>query len=323
MTRYLFVVGLPRSGTKLLRDLLNNHSKVSLLDNETDLYPTFLHFFASDPPADGWFEALWERVRESKFFIRRRAAGRDVDPAVWKSHCTGMSAAGAFEGLLKAALPIEAQTTILGDKSPLHVTCVGELLRDFPEGLVLHIVRDGREVALSAVQAWQKDPLRALQQWTDQSLAAHSAGQQHPTRYKLVNYESLTSDPEALLREVCDFLGLEFEPGMEGLKRSAEGLGRAKGEARVMQLGQRQASVSQQKLRRMEEICAPAAREFGYALETQPKRVRRLSAWEMRILRMKDAVGVVRFHAKQFGMFNGLKYALRRVALGSASADAR
>ncbi|MCK5099057.1 MAG: sulfotransferase, partial [Desulfobacteraceae bacterium] len=41
----LFIVGMPRSGTKLFRDLLNNHSKVGIPPNESHIIPYFYNRF--------------------------------------------------------------------------------------------------------------------------------------------------------------------------------------------------------------------------------------------------------------------------------------
>ncbi|WP_244935359.1 sulfotransferase family protein [Sphingomonas japonica] len=311
MAQYLFIVGLPRSGTKLLRDLLKNHSKIAILANETDLYPVFRDFFTRKRGED-WFELLWQQVGESKFFIRRNNAGDPIDPAHWKSLCPSATAAGAMKGLILASIDRTGDEIILGDKSPLHITCVREILGDFPDAKVLHIVRDGREVALSAIQAWKKDPLRAIQQWTDAVMSAHHAGSAVPDRFLTLRFEDLKSNPTRTLEAACAFLGLEYEPGMADLKGSAEGLGRARGKTQVMNLPDRAESLGPRQLKRMEEIFVPASRLYGYALKTSARRERRLSAIQMQLRRVMDIPGVVRFHIRQFGWIEGTRYVLRK-----------
>ncbi|WP_162528549.1 sulfotransferase [Novosphingobium sp. BW1] len=309
--KFLFIVGLPRSGTKLLRNLLNNHPGISLLRNETDIYPYLLEFFALDR-GEEWFEELWGEVKDAKFVLRREADGHPLDPALWKSLCSSASAPDVFAALIKAATPEAGPGVILGDKSPLHVRCVTELMRDFPNARMIHIVRDGREVALSAVDAWSKDPLRAIQQWTNSVMTAHNAGSRHSERFLEVRFEDLKSDPGAVLERACGFLGVSYDSAMAQLKGSAEGLGRAKGQAKVLNLPDRTDDVPPAKLQRMEEVFAPAARQFGYAFKTQITRERVLGPLEMKLRRIGDLRGVAKFHIDQFGWRDGLRYLWKR-----------
>lgn len=103
-----------------------------------------------------------------------------------------------------------------GDKTPKHaldMTTIQDLL---PEARFIHLVRDGRDVALSWRQTWfsPSDDLRTLarawKDWVD-----HARTQSSQLRhYVEVQFEQLVAEPEKTLRALTDFIELPYEPGM-------------------------------------------------------------------------------------------------------------
>ena len=94
------------------------------------------------------------------------------------------------------------------------ITLIGSLL---PEARFVHIIRDGRDVALSLQQvAWGVPNVEeAARSWSRHVRKAMSAGRRlGPERYLEIHYEQLVAAPEQVLTDVCCFLGLEFETGM-------------------------------------------------------------------------------------------------------------
>jgi hypothetical protein len=116
-----------------------------------------------------------------------------------------------------------------GDKTPLYMQHLDLLARVFPGAQYVHIVRDGRDAALSFLAMTRRPRFnfarpRALGDfaaaWRRETLAARRYGREHP--YLEVRYEELVEDPEARLRDVCAFLGMEFEPAMLEYHREAD-----------------------------------------------------------------------------------------------------
>lgn len=315
--RYLFLVGAPRSGTKLLRELLNRNEEIFILENETDIYPALLRFFAQDNGSTGWFNRLFARIGQTKFFLRRTRAGMSIDPDDWRMRIAHPTAAAAFAALMESAAGERGtQARIIGDKSPLHLDCVGSLLHDFPEGRVIHLVRDGRETSLSALDAWGKNPLRAIAKWTESTLQADDAKSERPSHYILVNYERLVENPDTTLQSICTFLQIPYSENMLTLDRTAENLGRAAGMTSIMPPKQHRAfDIDRALLQRMEEVFLPAARHFGYHPITNVTSVRELSKVELAWMAFSDGMSLARFHVKELGLFKGLVYALSRCIL--------
>ena len=112
-----------------------------------------------------------------------------------------------------------------GDKTPFHLLHIERLADAFPEARFVHIVRDGRDVVPSilgmsfgpdrfaeAVLFWQ----RRVEQGLDGGAALG------PERYQEIRYEAMVTDPEAALRDLCPFIGLEYSDEMLRYHERAE-----------------------------------------------------------------------------------------------------
>ena len=103
-----------------------------------------------------------------------------------------------------------------GDKTPLycrHLTAIADLL---PEIHVIHVIRDGRDVALSLRQTWFSpgDQIETLAEyWVNCiSAARHESGA--CGGYLEVRFEDLVADPVPVLRQICGFVDLDYAPEM-------------------------------------------------------------------------------------------------------------
>src|SRR5262249_13961844 len=106
------------------------------------------------------------------------------------------------------------------DRKPLVGATVhrhfARILRVWPDARFVHICRDGRDVARSCIQmGWAGNPWTAVERWTTaesewQALRARIP----PERRHEVSYERFIADAEAVLEEVCAFIGIPFDPKM-------------------------------------------------------------------------------------------------------------
>ena len=106
-----------------------------------------------------------------------------------------------------------------GEKTPHHTFCWRTLLEGFPDLKVVHLVRDGRDVALSfrAAPFGPKHIYPAAHHWVRYLTAAEAAGAAvNEGSFLLVRYEDLVIDPERELRRICALLGETYDPAMLG-----------------------------------------------------------------------------------------------------------
>jgi hypothetical protein len=114
-----------------------------------------------------------------------------------------------------------------GDKTPSYVIHIDLLAQVLPEGRFVHIVRDGRDVAMSYMDVpfGPKDMREAAMFWRRRVGAGRASGTRlGPGRYLEVRYEDLVDRPEDNLRRVCAFLDAEFDPAMLRYHERAEEL---------------------------------------------------------------------------------------------------
>jgi hypothetical protein len=104
-----------------------------------------------------------------------------------------------------------------GDKTPIYVLSMPMLADLFPHAKFVHLIRDGRDVALSylSIPMFTGGIWSASKRWRDWVTAGVDSGTSLGSdRYMEVRYEALVSRPESELRKVCAFLRLGFDPRM-------------------------------------------------------------------------------------------------------------
>lgn len=214
------VVGAPRSGTTLLRMMLDAHPHLAI-PPETGFLPALA---ALDGPAAVDPTAL-----------ARTIASHPAGAPNWPDFHLAEEALQAAIAALPAPSPAEAARCFYrlyaarfgkprsGDKTPVHAFALPTIARLLPEAAVLHIIRDGRDAALSLRPLWfapGKDMPTLARHWRGFVTAARAGAQDCP-RYMELRFEELVRDPEAVLRRVAAFLDLAYHPAMAEPQRRA------------------------------------------------------------------------------------------------------
>jgi len=215
-----FVVGATRSGTTLLRLMLDAHPDLAI-PFETHFIPKLISADeGGSPSADDLAEIVIGHRRWRDFHLEPdelRNAYRELDPP------NAADAVRAFFGLYAA----RQGKPRWGDKTPGYVKKMKKLQSVLPEARFVHIIRDGRDVALSVVpRNFGPDSVgEAARNW---KRTIRDAQRQAPEldHYLEVRYEDLVLDTEKVLRAICKFCDLDFQPAMlEYHERAGERLG--------------------------------------------------------------------------------------------------
>jgi hypothetical protein len=106
----------------------------------------------------------------------------------------------------------------------MNVMHIPFLARTFPEAHFIHLVRDGRDVALSYLAAdFGVESLgEAAIYWRRFVRTGYRDGRRLGGRYREVRYEDLLEDPERVLRSLCEFVRLPYDPAMLRYQSQAE-----------------------------------------------------------------------------------------------------
>lgn len=211
-----FLVGVPRSGTTLLRLMLDAHPALAippetgfgvLLTNPAVVAGGPVELLGAVTSLPTWPDLGFER---DQLLARLRR----VRP--W-------SAADGVRTIFTAYAQRHGKPR-WGDKTPVHVRHMSTIARHLPEAHFVNIVRDGRDVAAS-VRDLPISPggIEAIAlDWRDQIRDARVQAVSL-SHYREVRYEQLVADPEAVLRELCACLALDFDPAMlRAHERAAE-----------------------------------------------------------------------------------------------------
>jgi hypothetical protein len=212
-TSPFFIVGSPRSGTTLLRFMLSSHSRIYVPD-ETGFIP-FLHSPVDAPLDRTQIRAVLDRIGRLNRFWRDMVTDFDA-------FCESLPEPrlnSVLDALYRLRIA-ERGAVRWGDKTPLYVQYIPFLHRLFPDAQFIHVIRDGRDSTLSAIEKWGSkkpyfDAYYLLKQWMRNVSAGQAAGQALGSdRYLEVRYEDLVSHPEVTIREICSFLVEAFELNM-------------------------------------------------------------------------------------------------------------
>ena len=216
----LFIVGTERSGSNLLRLVLDAHPRLFVPHP-----PHVMHFFGplehryGDLTREPALRALtrdvlrlveghihqWERV-PSVDAVLARAPTRDLF--------------GVMAGLYTAACD-HAGKPRWGNKSTFMVHHADRVRAVYPSARFLWLVRDPRDVAVSSRESVFSPfhPLRTATLWARQQAEGARLEAAWPDQVLRVHYEALVGEPEATVGRICDFLGEVPDPAMQSFHK--------------------------------------------------------------------------------------------------------
>jgi hypothetical protein len=198
--RLLFVVGARRSGTNWLERILTAHPGVVALPSETYL---FSHGIA--PLAERFQHANPGSPMPGTVFMQRDAfldAARDFVDRVMADNTRD------FDGDLAYVI----------ERTPWHAQHLALIAAVCPDARVLHIVRDGRDVARSLLaMEWGPNTMaQAAAEWRDSVTGGRRGAAAFGNAYREVVYERLLADPARGVADLYAWLRLELPETLAG-----------------------------------------------------------------------------------------------------------
>ena len=211
----VIVLGVRRSGTTLLRVILDRSSELAIPD-ESYILPQLARRHPSPVDPAAFAEDLRRQPRLAELGISVDEVAGCLRP--------GMTSGEAIGAIFETHAAAHGKPR-WGDKTPLYMQHLPLLERLFPEAQFVHLIRDGRDAAVSflampegiVTRTWAhpRDAAGFACQWRTEIEAAQTLGRHlGPERYLEARYERLAAEPEATVREICGFLSLAFDPAM-------------------------------------------------------------------------------------------------------------
>src|SRR6185436_5576495 len=206
-----FVLGAARSGTTMLRLMLNRHSRLAIPFESHFLQPILAELPIHRPLETHEAARMADIVTNERNFRTWH-----LDAAQVREDLIARAPAPLAD-LVDALYRMEIARSgkpRWGDKTPYYYTCWRQVLGLFPTSRLIHIIRDGRDVSISLEQvgwhgATSSDRARY---WLERVEMAQDAERElGPERNLIIRYEDLVLDTRPTLEKVCDFLGETFE----------------------------------------------------------------------------------------------------------------
>jgi hypothetical protein len=211
-----FIGGATRSGTTLLRLMLDAHPQLAI-PSETHFVPDLIARCVDGPVTAEELAAIATgHARWGDFGLE---AGELVASLQALDPLNAADATRAFYRLYAAKQGKERW----GDKTPGYIRKTQPIQRVLPEARFIHMIRDGRDVALSVLPLnfGPSTVTEAAELWVKRvSTGRYQA--RAANHYTEVTYEQVIAETEPTLRRVCDFIELDFDPAMLAYHERAE-----------------------------------------------------------------------------------------------------
>jgi len=268
MTSPLIVLGVSRSGTTLLRVVLDRSPGLAIPD-ESFFVPLLARRHRRVDPAR--FVDDLSRIPTLREW---GVEPGDVAPRLHEGMSTGDAIAAVFE-----AYAAGRGKPRWGDKTPMYMRHLGLLERLFPDAQYVHLVRDGRDAALSFLEmpagtytrTWaHPDTARAFAcEWAIGVEAARALGRRvGPGRYLEVRYERFVAESAAVVESICAQARIPFDREMLDYVGRADVAGKAH-QRRLTQpptVGVRdwRTEMAADDVRAFEDVAGDLLEELGY-----------------------------------------------------------
>jgi protein-tyrosine sulfotransferase len=254
---HIVMGGAPRSGTTVLRRLFDRHPQVCCGAETKIFVPAAVNL--------AWLAQSYAVPLPELRAMRAAAPSQ-----------------GAFIDAFAARVRADTGKARWAEKTPQNIRNLDWILARFPQASVIHVIRDGRDVVCSMRQhpdwrwvggGWQKVLApRAIESYARRWLDDTAAGMswRGDPRYVEVRYEDLLADPPAVLRAICDGIGVTAD--LEWLARvaqRADGAGQTErpdyeGALSGASVGRWREDLTAAERREVERLCRPRLRELGY-----------------------------------------------------------
>ena len=219
----IFIVGCERSGTTILRLMLNEHSRIALPPQtkfSRKVYKRRLLF--------GNLVIKKNRKKIIQWMLERKNNTKLVDlklddkvlEKIWNK-CTSL---GAIIASVFQQYSLARNKPRWGDKRPYYIRYITQLFRLYPDAQIIHVVRDGHDclASLKKMPWWGKNAIFSMLNWRHAVRIGSNAVNVYKDQFMEIRYEDLIKEPESQLEQICKFLNESYEPEMINFHLNAQ-----------------------------------------------------------------------------------------------------
>jgi hypothetical protein len=214
----LFIVSSGRSGSTLLRSILNATEEIFIPYESDFIARAYPHYHQKTTFSESDYRQITKL-----FYEATEVSGWGMDANFIFSKLKQVAPQSfadinsvLYDAYLKAN---ELGHIPYGIKAPVLIASLDRIFETYPHAKLLHIVRDGRDVYLSyqqvhansEVKFGPKSLIANVLYWVDGLRRVAEFKKQYPEIPTIeLRYEDMLTQPDIALRQVCDFLGISY-----------------------------------------------------------------------------------------------------------------
>ena len=222
---YVFIGGCARSGTTLLRQILNTHPQIVITRESHWIPRVFASRKGITPEGFVTPKLIPHLLKHPKF----AQLGLSEEELVELLENNALVSYADFTSRIFDLYGQRCGKTLVGDKTPGYVRLIDMLHTLWPRARFVQLIRDGREVCLSVADwrkapqkkpgvfsTWKDDPVSTTAFWWELNVRlGRDAGKRlGPELYYEIRYESLVTNPGEECAALCAFLQVPYDEVM-------------------------------------------------------------------------------------------------------------
>lgn len=275
----VFVLGCVRSGTTWLYHMLLSAGNFAVYRAESNVFNVLEPLVGNLQKANRRRELLkvWQPTR---MFKRTELEMAAIEPRIMQECRNG----GDFLRIYMETIARQQGVERWADCTPEHILYLERIQRTIPDALVIHVIRDGRDVALSTEKqkwirpfSWDKggEILAAAVFWEWMVSHGRRGGKQMGANYREVRYEDLVLKPHETLAGLSSFVGQELDydrilkVGLGSVSKPNTSFGEDKAGAEFSPVGRWKQGLPEETASQLEAALSSTLTELGYPLSAQ------------------------------------------------------
>jgi hypothetical protein len=208
----IYLAGADRSGTTLTYALLASHPHIAMAYLGSNMWTFFYEQYGDLARPANFERCLAALLRYKNVLIL------EPDPErIRREFRQGPPTYARLFRLLQDHYAERAGRPRWGDKTSYVERYADQIFAAYPDAQMIHMIRDPRDRYASAIKHWPNGRGQlggATARWLYSVGLAERNLARYPGRYMVMRYETLVAQPDATLRQICAFLGEEYDPAM-------------------------------------------------------------------------------------------------------------
>jgi len=272
--KLIFIIGSSRSGTKMIRDMLNNIDSVCITSVEMKILPHILNKYKDiDKISGSNLNALYKKLEGSTYALTMHGTDKYYNFS-------------SFEALNNQKGIVEIMKNYIcfyEGKNPQKVKVFGDKTPSYHKNLkildqinkiihirIINMIRDPRDVALSFKNSWGKSLYRSAWKWNKAvNNVLNYENSDGDLSVKTIKYEDILNDTKNLTNQILNYIEVSI-PKKKKLweYRSSEVFGSANGYKGIKRdnIGKFEHELSEKQIKEIEGLCFSNMIKFSYPI---------------------------------------------------------